>query len=38
MASFIDEVQASTYNNKSHGPAALQQKKKKEKVAGKLTS
>jgi hypothetical protein len=38
MVSFIDEVQASTYNSKSHGPAALQQKKKKGKVAGKLIS
>jgi hypothetical protein len=37
--SFIGEVQASTYSSKSHGPAALQQKKKKkEKIAGKLTS
>jgi hypothetical protein len=40
-ASFIGEVQASTYNSKSHGPAASQQKRKKKKrgkIAGKLTS
>jgi hypothetical protein len=37
-ASFIGEVQASTYNSKSHGPAALQQKRKKGKIVGKLTS
>jgi hypothetical protein len=35
-ASFIGKVQASTYNRKSHGPAALQQKRGK--IAGKLTS
>jgi hypothetical protein len=35
-ASFIGEVQASIYNSKSHGPAALQQKKRK--IVEKLTS
>jgi hypothetical protein len=29
MASFTNEVQASTYGNKNHGPAALQQKSKR---------
>jgi hypothetical protein len=40
-ASFIGEIQASTYSSKSHGPAASQQKRKKRgrrKIAGKLTS
>jgi hypothetical protein len=35
-ASFIGEVQASTYNSKSHGPAALQQKRKKGKLQENL--
>jgi hypothetical protein len=29
MASFTNKVQASTYGNKNHGPAALQQKSKR---------
>jgi hypothetical protein len=36
MASFIDEVQASTYNSKNHGPAALQQKSKRGKLQENL--
>jgi hypothetical protein len=35
MASFIGEVQASTYSSKSHGPVASQQKRKK-REGGKL--
>jgi hypothetical protein len=37
-ASFIGEVQARTYNSKSHGPSAFAAEKKKGKIVGKLTS